>query len=301
VYTEVHKNLSTANDNEDAPDIESCKRSIVANRKPTPPMTTTPQKNIARSGNRTALSLRPITIERGYIKHAPGSVLISYGDTKVLVTATIEDRVPKHIYGKDQHGWLTAEYSLLPGATHTRNQRDRLKVSGRTMEIQRLIGRSLRACVDLTRLGQRTITIDADVIQADGGTRVAAITGSYIALMDALYHIQAIEQKNNPKLVLWPLPIKSAIAAVSVGIVNGEILLDLDYNEDSTAEVDANIVMNAEGEFIEVQATSEDKPFSRKAMDELIDAAEGGIRQLLELQQQALRGELQGVTTLTVS
>jgi ribonuclease PH len=259
------------------------------------------QTAINRSENRSALSLRPITIQRGYIKHAPGSVLITYGDTKVLVTASIEERVPKHIYGKDQHGWLTAEYSLLPGATHTRNQRDRLKISGRTMEIQRLIGRSLRACVDLTRLGQRTITIDADVIQADGGTRVAAITGSYIALMDALYHIQAIEQKNNPKMILWPLPVKSAIAAVSVGIVNGQVLLDLDYNEDSTAEVDANIVMNAEGEFIEVQATSEEKPFSREALDALLNAAHGGITQLLQLQQQALRGERNSTVSLTVS
>lgn len=258
---------------------------------------TTVANTVNRFGSRSATSLRPITIERGYIKHAPGSVLIAYGDTKVLVTASIEDRVPKHIYGKEQHGWLTAEYSMLPGATNTRNQRDRQKVSGRTMEIQRLIGRSLRSCVDLTRLGQRTITIDADVIQADGGTRVAAITGSYIALMDALYHIQELEQKNNPKLRLWPLPIKSAVAAVSVGVINGQVLLDLDYTEDSTAEVDANIVMNSQGELIEVQATSEEKPFSRLVMNQLLDVAQDGITTLLALQQQVLQGDLKGITT----
>jgi ribonuclease PH len=250
---------------------------------------TTPPYILTRAENRDALSLRPIEIVRGFTENAPGSVLISYGKTKVLCTATIEDRVPKHIYGQGTHGWLTAEYSLLPGSTNTRASRDRYKVSGRTMEIQRLIGRTLRTAVDLPNLGQRTIHIDADVLQADGGTRVAAITGSYIALMDALYHIQDLEMKANPRLKVWPLPHISPIAAVSVGLIRGQVVLDLDYNEDSTAEVDANIVMNAEGQLLEVQASSEEAPFSRKVMDQFLDASEKGIRELLALQQEALK------------
>jgi ribonuclease PH len=246
---------------------------------PTPP----PQRTA-----RTNAQLRPVKLERGVIKHAAGSCMVSYGDTKVLVVATIEDRVPRHIYGIDNHGWLTAEYNMLPGATHTRNQRDRQKVSGRTMEIQRLIGRTLRSCVDLTSLGQRTITIDADVIQADGGTRVASITGAYVALVDALFKIQEQELANNPNLTLWPLPLKSAVAAVSVGIVEGTIRLDLDYEEDSTAEVDANVVMNADGDFIEVQASSEAKPYSLGQLQGLLATAKDGIEQLLALQKEVL-------------
>jgi ribonuclease PH len=241
-----------------------------------------------RYQNRLATQLRPVEIIRGFTQNAPGSVLVTFGNTKVLVTATIEERVPKHIYGKDKHGWLTAEYNMLPGATHTRNQRDRLKVSGRTMEIQRLIGRSLRTCVDLTTIGQRTITIDADVLQADGGTRVAAITGAYVALVDALYTIQHLEQKANPKLAVWPLPLKHSIAAVSVGVVNGQVLLDLDYSEDSVAEVDANVVMTNKGELIEVQATSEGAPYTQQTLTEMVSLAGLGIEQLFKLQQEAL-------------
>jgi ribonuclease PH len=244
---------------------------------------------LQRSQQRDALSLRSVEIIRGFTENAPGSVLISYGKTKVLCTATLEDRVPRHIYGQGTHGWLTAEYSLLPGSTNTRAQRDRYKVSGRTMEIQRLIGRTLRTSVDLPHLGQRTIHLDADVLQADGGTRVAAITGCYVALMDALHQIQDDEMRLNPAMKLWPLPHISPVAAVSVGVVNGQVLLDLDYNEDSTAEVDANIVMNAEGQFIEVQASSEAAPFDRDTMNRMMDAAEKGIRELLDLQQQALK------------
>ncbi len=246
------------------------------------------QALISRANNRDALSLREIEIIRGFTDNAPGSVLISYGKTKVLCTASIEERVPKHIYGQGTHGWLTAEYSLLPGSTNTRATRDRYKVSGRTMEIQRLIGRTLRTAVDLPHLGQRTIHLDADVLQADGGTRVASITGCYLALMDALYHIQDQEMQSNPRLKVWPLPHISPVAAVSVGILKGNVLLDLDYQEDSTAEVDANIVMNGEGKLLEVQASSEAAPFSRAEMAVLLDAATKGIHELLALQQEAL-------------
>jgi ribonuclease PH len=255
---------------------------------------------LERAYNRDSLGLRPIEIIRGFTENAPGSVLISYGKTKVICTATIENRVPRHIYGQENHGWLTAEYSLLPGSTNTRATRDRLKVSGRTMEIQRLIGRTLRTCVDLENLGQRTIHIDADVIQADGGTRVAAVTGCYVALMDALRHIQELEMKNNPRLAVWPLPHLSPVAAVSVGVVKGRVVLDLDYTEDSTAEVDANIVMNGEGKLIEVQASSEAAPFDRVVMNQMLDAAEKGIHELLALQQEALNAPLGEITRLSI-
>ena len=244
---------------------------------------------VQRSYGRGPLALRPLEVIRGYTQNPAGSVLISYGNTKVLVTATVEERVPKHIYGKGTHGWLTAEYNMLPGATDTRNQRERHKVGGRTMEIQRLIGRTLRSCVDLTVLGQRTITIDADVLQADGGTRVAAITGGYIALMDALYAIQAKEQANNPKLAVWPLPLKFGVAAVSVGLVGGQALLDLDYAEDSVADVDANVVMTSTGELIEVQASSEGQTYTRAQLNALLDAAQVGLEPLFALQQAALQ------------
>ena len=247
------------------------------------------RSSLKRFEDREALSLRSIEIIRGFTENAPGSVLISYGKTKVMCTATIEDRVPKHIYTPNgSHGWLTAEYSLLPGSTNTRASRDRYKVSGRTMEIQRLIGRTLRTAVDLPHLGQRTIHLDADVLQADGGTRVAAITGAYVALMDALYHIQSLELAKNPRLKMWPLPHLAPVAAVSVGLIKGEVVLDLDYNEDSSAEVDANIVMNGNGQLLEVQASSEEAPFDRSVMNQFLDAAEVGIQQLLQLQQDAL-------------
>jgi ribonuclease PH len=236
-----------------------------------------------RSFDRTPDQLRPITIERNYIQHAPGSVLVSFGHTRVLVTVSVEDRVPKHIFDmrKDNHGWLTAEYAMLPGATHTRNQRERNKPSGRTAEIQRLIGRSLRTCVDLTQLGQRTLTVDADVIQADGGTRVAAITGASVALYDA---IEYLKQEKGLTLNPWC----GGVSAVSVGIVGGKPVLDLDYDEDSTADVDANVVINHRGELIECQATSEHAPFSRQTFNQLLDMAEAGLTQIKAIQFNAL-------------
>lgn len=239
-----------------------------------------------RSDGRQPDELRPVKITRHYTKFAPGSVLIEIGDTRVLVTATIEERTPRHVVD-DNTGWLTAEYALLPGSTQVRANRERLKISGRTHEIQRLIGRSLRACLDLTRLGDRTITVDADVIQADGGTRTASITAGYVAVMDALLHLQRQE-------LIREIPLISPVAAVSAGIINGVPVLDLNYEEDSAAEVDANLVMTAKGDIIEFQATSERVPMSRSQMDELLNLSERGIRQLLDIQQQVL-GSLEGI------
>jgi ribonuclease PH len=243
-----------------------------------------------RSYQRKPNQLRPVEIIRHYTRYAPGSVLIRYGETQVLVTATIEERVPRHIHlAKEEHaGWLTAEYSMLPGATQTRNNRERVKVSGRTNEIQRLIGRSLRAAVDLSNLGARTITIDADVLQADGGTRVASITGGYVALMDALNYLELHEKLPGEK------PLLSPVASVSVGVVEGEVVLDLDYDEDSQAEVDANVVMNGDGHIIEMQATSEKIPFSRQTMETMMDLATGGIQELIALQAEALKAPYNG-------
>jgi ribonuclease PH len=236
-----------------------------------------------RPDQRQANELRPIQITRHFTKHAHGSVLVCFGDTKVIVTATVEERVPRHIHvlKEESTGWLTAEYSMLPGATNTRTQRDRQKVSGRTAEIQRLIGRTLRASVDLTKVGSRTIHIDADVIQADGGTRVAAITGGYVALVDCLNKLVADG-------MLQALPPLNPIAAVSVGMVAGVELLDLNYDEDSSAEVDANIVMNAQGELIELQLSSERSPLTRSQLDQLVDLASEGIQKLFQAQQDAL-------------
>lgn len=237
-----------------------------------------------RPDGRAYNQLRPITITRNYTKHAPGSVLVTFGDTKVLVTAMIEERVPRHIYVNDcdTHGWLTAEYAMLPGATQTRMGRERLKVGGRTNEIQRLIGRCLRASVNLEKLGVRTITVDADVLQADGGTRVAAITGGYVALVDALHHLKA------NGLLDGELPIISPVAAVSVGIVEGTEIMDLNYAEDSNADADANVVMNGLGQIIEMQVSSEKSAFFRASMDRLMDLAEEGIRDIIRLQEEAL-------------
>jgi ribonuclease PH len=253
-----------------------------------------------RSYNRGVLDCRPIEIQRGFTEVSPGSVLVSYGKTKVLVTASVEERVPRHLVGLENHGWLTAEYALLPGSTGARNQRERQKVGGRTAEIQRIIGRSLRSAIDLTALGQRTITIDADVIQADGGTRVAAITGGYVALMDALRTIEASEKVNpSPKAKKpWVMPVVSPVAAVSVGMVNGRVVVDLDYDEDSQASVDANVVMNARGEFIEVQLTSEGVPFSRAQLDEMVAAASGSIEGIMRLQTEALARPLPGASVV---
>lgn len=234
---------------------------------------------MTRADGRANDQLRPITITTDYIKHAEGSALIEFGDTRVLCVASIEDRVPPFLEGRGQ-GWVTAEYAMLPRAGNTRSQRESVagKVGGRTHEIQRLIGRSLRAALDLRALGERTITLDCDVLQADGGTRTASITGAWIALQRATKRLK--EQG-----ALRVDPVKLSVAAISVGIVKGQALLDLNYGEDSHAEVDANLVMTDKGEFIEVQGTAEGKPFSRARLDELLALAEKGIRELQELQR----------------
>ena len=232
---------------------------------------------------RSADSLRSVSIIREFTKHAEGSVLISCGDTKVICTATVEESVPPFLRGKGT-GWVTAEYAMLPRATHTRSSREAAKgkQSGRTLEIQRLIGRSLRAVVDLDALGERSILIDADVIQADGGTRTAAITGSYVALMDA---INALLKSGK----LERSPIKEAVAAVSVGIVDGLVLLDLEYQEDSRGEVDMYFVIHESGRFVEVQGTAEAEPFTLEQMDAMRISALSGIKQLIDLQREALQ------------
>ncbi len=229
-----------------------------------------------------AESLRDVRISRNYTKHAEGSVLVEFGDTRVICTASIEDGVPSFLRGKGT-GWLTAEYSMLPRATQTRSPREssRGKVGGRTHEIQRLIGRSLRAVTDLALLGERTIFIDCDVIQADGGTRTASITGAYVALADAVGKICSSG-------VCRAFPVKEAVAAVSVGIVGGEILLDLNYEEDSAAEVDMNFVMTSSNRFVEVQGTAEGMPFGISEMDAMRDLAILGITRLFDIQKRAL-------------
>ena len=239
---------------------------------------------MSRPSQRDANELRPISIIRHYTKHAEGSVLVSFGDTKVLCTASIEERVPPFLRNKKK-GWVTAEYSMLPRSTNTRTQREaaRGKQSGRTLEIQRLIGRSLRACIDLSKLGERTITLDCDVIQADGGTRTASITGAYVALVDAVNWLMFQE-------ILTHNPIHSAVASVSVGVYKGQVVTDLDYPEDSQAQTDMNVVMNNQGGIIEIQGTAEGESFDRATLNELVDHAQGAIEQLLAKQQQALDG-----------
>ena len=235
-----------------------------------------------RIDNRENNQLRPISFVRNFTKHAEGSVLVSYGDTKVLCTASIETQVPRWLKGTGK-GWITAEYGMLPRATHERTQREAAKgkQSGRTQEIQRLIGRSLRAMVDLEKLGENTIHIDCDVLQADGGTRTASITGAAVALVDALEKLQAAKK-------LKADPLVGLVAAVSVGIKNGEVLLDLNYSEDSSCDTDLNVVMTQKGEFIEIQGTAEDKPFTRAQVDEMLAIAEEGIKQLIAEQQAVL-------------
>jgi ribonuclease PH len=234
-----------------------------------------------RSENRKNDQLREIKFTRNYTKHAGGSVLTEFGDTKVIVTATIEEKVPRWLIDSGK-GWLTAEYSLLPGSTHTRVQRERgSNISGRTQEIQRLIGRSLRAAVDLDSLGERTITIDADVIQADGGTRTASISGAFIALYDALLKLK---EKN----YITQIPIIEPVAAISVGISKGQILLDLDYSEDSAADVDANLIMTESGKIIEFQSTAEGSAFSRTDLMKLLDLGEKGIKDIIKVQKNTL-------------
>ena len=235
-----------------------------------------------RIDNRENNQLRPISFVRNFTKHAEGAVLVSYGDTKVLCTASIETQVPRWLKGTGK-GWITAEYGMLPRATHERTQREAAKgkQSGRTQEIQRLIGRSLRAMVDLEKLGENTIHIDCDVLQADGGTRTASITGAAVALVDALEKLQAAKK-------LKADPLVGLVAAVSVGIKNGEVLLDLNYSEDSSCDTDLNVVMTQKGEFIEIQGTAEEKPFTRAQVDEMLAIAEEGIKQLIAEQQAVL-------------
>ena len=235
-----------------------------------------------RSGQRAADQLRPVRITRHYTMHAEGSVLIEFGNTKVLCTASVEERVPPHKRGSGE-GWVTAEYGMLPRATHTRSDREaaRGKQNGRTQEIQRLIGRSLRAVFDLKLLGERTIQLDCDVIQADGGTRTAAITGAYVAAADAVAWLIAQGK-------LQRSPIKDAVAAVSVGIVDGTPLLDLEYTEDSSCDTDMNVVMTGSGGFVELQGTAEGAAFTRAEMDALLALADKGIRELVLAQRAAL-------------
>jgi len=235
-----------------------------------------------RSYNRSLIELRPVSITRHYTKHAEGSVLITIGDTKVVCTASVEERVPPHKKNSGE-GWVTAEYGMLPRATNTRGDREaaRGKQTGRTQEIQRLIGRSLRAVVDLKKLGERQITLDCDVIQADGGTRCAAITGAYVALEDAVGVLMK-------KGLINATPIRDYVAAISVGLNSSGAILDLDYAEDSTCETDMNIVMTGSGEFIEIQGTAEGKPFTRAQTDQLLGLAEAGIQQLVAAQRLAL-------------
>lgn len=220
--------------------------------------------------------LREIKITKGYTNHALGSVLVEFGDTKVIVTASVDESKPKWMDKTDPRGWVTAEYSLLPASTHTRCQRERTKISGRTQEIQRLIGRSLRSCVDLEKLGDRTVTIDADVIQADGGTRCASICGGFVAMNIAF-------EKLVQSGVMTENPIIEPIAAVSVGIIDGEVKLDLDYSEDSHAQVDSNVVMTKSSKIIEFQTTAEGAPFEKTQLDEIYSLAENAIKKIISL------------------
>ena len=243
--------------------------------------------SFARPSGRAADQLRTVSIQRGYTRHAEGSVLVSFGDTRVLCTASVENKVPTFMRGKGE-GWVTAEYGMLPRATHTRSDREaaRGKQGGRTLEIQRLIGRSLRACVDRTLLGERTITLDCDVLQADGGTRTAAITGAYVAMADA---VQGLIDRREIKLPSsGRSPIFGAVSAISVGIYQGTPVLDLDYAEDSQCDTDMNVVMNDGGGFIELQGTAEGHAFRRDELDVLLALAEQGIGELLAAQRAAL-------------
>ena len=243
---------------------------------------------MTRPNDRAPDALRPVQLTRGYTKHAEGSVLIAFGDTKVLCTASVEERVPPHKKGSGE-GWVTAEYGMLPRATHTRSAREAAKgkQTGRTQEIQRLIGRSLRSVFDLKKLGERTITIDCDVLQADGGTRTAAITGAFVAAHDAVATLLA-------QGLIADTPIRDHVAAISVGLLDGVALLDLEYVEDSACDTDMNVVMTGSGGFVEVQGTAEGTPFSRAEMDTLIALADAGIRDLVALQRQALATPIGG-------
>lgn len=236
----------------------------------------------SRPSQRAASQLRPVEIIRNYTKHAEGSVLVKFGDTHVLCTASVEEKVPGFLRGKNQ-GWVTAEYGMLPRSTGSRMDREAAKgkQSGRTQEIQRLIGRSLRAIIDLQKLGERSIHIDCDVIQADGGTRTASITGAYVALHDAISHLLA-------KGIIAQSPLRDSVAAISVGVYKGLPVLDLDYIEDSDCDTDMNIVMTGNGGFVEIQGTAEGEPFQRAEMTAMLDLAQAGITELIQKQKLAL-------------
>lgn len=236
---------------------------------------------LARVDGREFNEIRRVKITRHFNKYAEGSVLIEAGDTKVICTATIDEKVPPFLRGKGQ-GWITAEYSMLPRATEMRNVRETLRPSGRTMEIQRLIGRALRSVVDLAAMGERTVWLDCDVIQADGGTRTAAITGAFVALVDAFKFMK-------DKGILEVIPVNSFVAAVSVGIVEGQKLLDLNFDEDSRAQVDMNVVMTDRGQIVEIQGTGEAFPFTRQDLDELLDLAQKGVFDLITVQKEVLK------------
>ena len=240
---------------------------------------------VSRSEGRAADALRTVRLQRHFTRHAEGSVLVSFGDTQVLCTASVEEKVPPHKRGSGE-GWVTAEYGMLPRATHTRGDREAAKgkQSGRTQEIQRLIGRSLRSVFDLSKLGERTIHLDCDVIQADGGTRTAAITGAFVAAQDAVNWLLAQGR-------ITETPIRDHVAAVSVGIVDGQALLDLAYTEDSACDTDMNVVMTGRGGFVEVQGTAEGEPYTREQLDVLLNLAATGIAELVSLQRTALAAD----------
>jgi ribonuclease PH len=241
-----------------------------------------------RANGRAPDQLRPVSVTRNYLMHPEGSVLVEFGHTKVICTATLEDRVAPWLKGQGR-GWVTAEYGMLPRSTNTRMTRENRGPSGRSQEIQRLVGRALRAVVDLPKIGERTVWMDCDVIQADGGTRTAAITGSYIALADAIRKIPNVQS---------PVVLRDCVAAISVGIVAGTPMLDLDYGEDSTADVDMNVVMTGAGQFVEVQGTAEHTPFDRGGLDRLLALAQSGITRLVGLQRHALATRDERVFTL---
>ncbi|MFT3899664.1 MAG: ribonuclease PH [Gordonia sp. (in: high G+C Gram-positive bacteria)] len=242
-----------------------------------------------RADGRADDELRPIKFTRGFTSHPAGSVLVEFGQTRVLCTASVTEGVPSWRRGSGR-GWLTAEYAMLPAATHERNSRESVKgkVGGRTHEISRLVGRSLRACIDLAAIGENTIALDCDVLQADGGTRTAAITGAYVALVDAVTYLRATGALADPK------PLSCAIAAVSVGVVDGRVLLDLPYEEDSRAEVDMNVVATDAGTLVEVQGTGEGATFSRATLDKLLDLAQAGAEQLFAAQREVLADDYPG-------
>ncbi|MCQ9126356.1 ribonuclease PH [Corynebacterium amycolatum] len=249
---------------------------------------TTANSDFRRADGRAVDEMRKVTITRGFTDNPAGSVLVTFGNTRVMCTASVEQSVPR--FKRDSgEGWLTAEYSMLPASTHERMPRESMrgKVKGRTHEISRLIGRSLRAAIDLKELGENTINIDCDVLQADGGTRTASITGAYVALADALTYLHAAG-------AVPGTPLKAPVAAVSVGIIDGRVCLDLPYEEDSRAEVDLNVVMTAEGKFVEIQGTGEEGTFDRGQLNDMLDSAEKGLHELIALQQEVLRAPYPG-------